>query len=330
MYTQDWAALGQVAADVDWEPARQCASFAALCRAKLHSTEVVAAKPASIQPLWSNAGPPFISGFRVSLALGGSEEFSWDFTDAYFQRLAQNTAAYFVEMGRVAAGESVKFLVAAFPRQDVPAVVTQPRFVAEEIEPPLPLGEGSLSAATRRATPVGVVDSGLMPVLIPRQVLREAAALSHGAEAKETGGILIGRLCRDLQLLTIFARVTAQIPARHVEATEASLTFTSETWTEVRAALELRKKDELMLGWWHSHLVTRALCKDCPVERQRNCRLAKDFFSAHDHALHRAVFPKAFSVGLVVNDVAYSDPTFSLFGWNQGVLEPRGFFVQEE
>jgi len=169
-----------------------------------------------------------------------------------------------------------------------------------------------------------------MPVLIPRRVLQEAATLSRAAGDKETGGILIGRLHHDSQLRAIFARVTVQLPARHVEATAGSLTFTSETWTDVRAALELRKQEEIMLGWWHSHVVGKALCKDCPVERQKNCRLSKDFYSAHDHVLHRAVFPKAFSLGLVVNDVSYSDPTFSLFGWRQGVLEPRGFYVKEE
>jgi proteasome lid subunit RPN8/RPN11 len=329
MYSQDWTALGQVAADVDWEPARQCACFAALRHAKLLSTEVVVARPASIQPLWSRAGEPLVSGFRVNLGSDGVDEFSWDFTDAYFQRLAQNATTYFVEQGKVAAGESVEFIVAAFPRQDLASAEVKPRFAVEELDPPLRLGEDSLSELTSGVTPVGTVDAGRMPVVIPRRVLREAAALSRTAGAKETGGILIGRLHRDPQLLVIFARVTAQLPARHVEATAGSLTFTSETWTEVRAALELRKKGEMMLGWWHSH-PARELCKECPVERQENCRLAKDFFSAHDHALHRAVFPRAFSVGLVVNDVAYSDPTFSLFGWNQGVLEPRGFYVEEE
>jgi hypothetical protein len=201
--------------------------------------------------------------------------------------------------------------------------------VVEEIEPCLRVGDESLSELTRGATPVGSVDAGLMPVVIPRRVLQEAAALSRGAGDKETGGILIGRLHRDPQLAAIFARVSAQLPARHVEATAGSLTFTSETWTDVRAALDLRKQEELMLGWWHSHVVGKALCKDCPVERQKNCRLAKDFYSPHDHVLHRAIFPKAFSLGLVVNDVAFSDPTFSLFGWKQGVLEPRGFYVKE-
>jgi Prokaryotic homologs of the JAB domain len=330
LYTQDGATLGQVAADPDWEPARQCASFAALCQARLPTTaEAVAVRAVSVRPLWLDAGEPFVSGFRLSLALDSCGEFSWEFTTAYFRALAQQASTYFVEQGKLRAGETVKFLMAAFPRQEPAAPEAKPRFVTEELEPTLRFGADRLGELTRHATPVGVLDADLMPVVIPGQVLREAAALSRGAGARETGGILIGRLHRDPGLGAIFARITAQLPARHAEATVASLTFTKETWTQVQTALDLRKKNELMLGWWHSH-PARELCKECPLERQQVCRLAKDYYSAHDHALHRAVFPKAFSVGLVVNDVSFSEPTFSLFGWNQGVLRARGFYAKEE
>jgi hypothetical protein len=165
-----------------------------------------------------------------------------------------------------------------------------------------------------------------MPLFIPQRVLAEAKALSKEAGAKETGGILIGHLGRDSQLPEIFAQVTAQIPARHTEASLTSLTFTSETWTAVRNALDLRRKGELMLGWWHSHPV-REWCKDCSAESQKACAMAVDFFSAHDHALHRTVFPRAYSVALVVNDLSENDATFSMFGWRRGLLESRGFHL---
>jgi hypothetical protein len=55
--------------------------------------------------------------------------------------------------------------------------------------------------------------------------------------------------------------------------------------------------------------------------------MSGDFFSAHDHALHRTVFPSAYSIALVANDVATGDVTFSAFGWRDGLLEPRGFHV---
>ena len=49
------------------------------------------------------------------------------------------------------------------------------------------------------------------------------------------------------------------------------------------------------------------------------------FLSADDRALHRAVFPRAYSLALVVTDAGRGDPTFALFGWREGVLERRGF-----
>ncbi|MFY9573299.1 MAG: hypothetical protein WAV20_18025, partial [Blastocatellia bacterium] len=60
------------------------------------------------------------------------------------------------------------------------------------------------------------------------------------------------------------------------------------------------------------------------------CKMAGDFFSAHDHALHRTVFPSAFSLALVANDIATGDVTFSAFGWREGLLEPRGFYIAGE
>jgi len=70
--------------------------------------------------------------------------------------------------------------------------------------------------------------------------------------------------------------------------------------------------------------------KECTPEKQKTCRLAKDFFSADDQALLRAVFPRAYGLGLVVNDTAFTDLTFSLFGYREGLIQSRGFHVLED
>ena len=101
------------------------------------------------------------------------------------------------------------------------------------------------------------------------------------ASGRETGGILIGRLHHDAALPEIFAEVSAQIPAEHTLGTVARLTFTAETWSAASAAIRLRNQGEVYLGYWHSHPV-REWCraKECTLEKQKTCRLAKDFFSA--------------------------------------------------
>ena len=113
------------------------------------------------------------------------------------------------------------------------------------------------------------------------------------------------------------------IGARHAQGQLTRLTFTAESWTAVQAALDLRRKAEMMLGWWHSH-PSRVWCQKCPVEKQKVCPLAMDFFSEHDRQLHRTVFPRAYSVALVVND-SVNGLSYSLFGWREGVVASRGF-----
>ena len=71
----------------------------------------------------------------------------------------------------------------------------------------------------------------------------------------------------------------------------------------------------------------REWCKECPEEKRKNCSILRDFFSRDDQALHRTVFPRAYSVALVANDVPDGDLCFSLYGWKQGLITPRGFYI---
>ena len=126
--------------------------------------------------------------------------------------------------------------------------------------------------------------------------------------------------------------MTAQIPAQHTEQELARLTFTPETWTAVDAALALRDGGEIQLGWWHSHPASH-WCDACPPEKRQRCKTAGtpsgDFFSAHDVALHRAVFPRAYSIALVLSDGCGNagTPVWRLFGWRYGMVMARGFHL---
>jgi proteasome lid subunit RPN8/RPN11 len=324
LYREGKASLGQVAMTVDWEPAREWAEFRALRQGASQAFET--GRVSVLQPLWhANLGQPYMKGFRVSVRSQEAEEVSTDFTTSYFKQLAKQASALLIEKGSLKKGERFKYLVAAFPQQKARGE-PKLKFTMEEVVPHLPLMDASLAERVRESIFQGGGDDDDMPLFVPQRVLEEAKALSKAAGAKETGGILIGHLGRDASLPEVFAEVTAQIPARHTEASLTSLTFTSETWTDVRAALDLRRKGEIMLGWWHSHPV-REWCKDCSTESQKVCKMAVDFFSAHDHALHRTIFPRAYSVALVVNDLAGVAATFSMFGWRRGLLEARGFHI---
>jgi proteasome lid subunit RPN8/RPN11 len=325
LYREGQVSLGQVSVVVDWEPAREWAEFRAIRRGLLPLDE--AGRVSTIQPLWhSTLGEPYMKGFRVSVETNGAAAAGCDFTNAYFRPLARQAAALLTKKGVLKKGERFKFLAAAFPRQEKPQSASKLTFTTEAVTPRLPVKDGSLAEFIEGSACQGNPDVEDMPLFVPQRILDEAKALSKAAGAKETGGILIGHLVRDASAPEVFAEVTTQIPARHTEAELTKLTFTAETWTDVRGALDLRRRGEIMLGWWHSHPV-REWCKGCSLESQQACRMASNFFSAHDHALQRAIFPRAYSVALVVNDLIGEHATFSLFGWRRGLLEARGFHV---
>jgi hypothetical protein len=220
---------------------------------------------------------------------------SEDFPTAYFSDAAAQASSELVRRGKLAAGDTYLFQVVAFAGNGngKPAIGLALEVVEEK--PLIELAETRLEDLQRRSSPAGIVDADDMPVFIPDRVLAEAAALTHAAEGCETGGILIGRLHRDAALPEIFVEVTAQIPAEH------------------------------------SHPVKKwCAARECTIEKQKNCALSKDFFSEDDRAVMRAAFPRAYSIGLVVNDVACSAPTFSLFGWREGKIHPRGFHLLQE
>lgn len=321
----DGEPLERVPLTPDWEPAIECARLGRL-RAL---GDWVAAPEAvrEVEPLWhADSGEPHVSGFRVRIAPPGGRDWCADFpAQAYFAETARDAGARLVKAGTMAAGDRLLYRAAAFARSvngiDAPAL----RFDATDRPPPLTLREAELDSLLASATTHGKHHADDIEVLMPRRTLDEAVDQTKAAGDRETGGILIGHLHRDPGTFEIFAQVTAQIPARHTAGDALKLTFTSDTWTDVRGALALRRRDEIMLGWWHSHPAV-AWCRACPPERQRECHMATGFLSSDDTALHRAMFPRAFTLALVMTHTL-DGVAPALFGWRSGVLQPRAFRV---
>lgn len=320
----DGSSAGRAVAHVDWDAAEESARFAALrCGGPVRSAW---RDDSSAEPIWHpTLGTPFVSGLRVTVRGEGGDSVSTDVSTAYFGGCAQDAVSQLVARGTLASGERVVFLTTAFLSDEPPRLQAPAVFDAVDAAPHLPLPGASMADVERDAVLTGAAEADDVPVFVPQTVLDEAARLAREAGSSETGGVLVGNVHRDSGGTDLFVRVSAQLAARHTEASATRLTFTSETWTDMRAALALRRREEVMVGWWHSHPV-RHWCKDCPVERQRVCGLVRNFFSDHDRALHRAVFSAAYCVALVVNDGA-GEPTFSLFGWRRGLIELRAFGV---
>jgi hypothetical protein len=246
---------------------------------------------------------------------------------SYLKSWAQQAVLPLIKEGKLTVGESFDYVAMAFPREEDRN--SQSRHLAvQEVAPLLPVKQSCLQNFQAVSAPAsGDAENELdLPVFVPRRAISEASAFAQAAGAIETGGVLIGHLLHDPDVPESFVEVTAQVPAQHTEATSTKLTFTAKTWAQVRSIMELRKKNELLLGWWHSHPV-KEYCSRCPLEAQKRCKLAAGFLSEDDRALHRAVFSRAYSLALVVNVVSFSEPTVTLFGWRDGLLESRTFQV---
>jgi hypothetical protein len=334
----DGTLLGHSNPDPDWEPAIEWTRLSGLRTRGVWAPDAHAER--SIVPLWhSDLGEPFLRGFQVSLADGDGRSWHEEFPIRYFFDLAREAAAELIASGRLAAGDRYLYRVLAYDDDGRVASGDAAPFATEEVGTALALHEPPPELRTDVATRHADAEDGDFEVYIPGGVIAEASALTTGAGEAETGGILIGHVCRapgadraaaqpepaTPPSSEICVSVTALIAARHTVSHSTRLTFTSDTWTDVRRTVALRRQGEMVLGWFHSHPVF-AWCRErgCPIERQRECTAAAGFFSVEDVALHRTMFPRAFTVALLMSH-SVSGMVPRLFGWRAGFVEPRGY-----
>ncbi len=196
----------------------------------------------------------------------------------------------------------------------------------ESIVEPLAVKSAVISDYLHRSTATGDHRNTRMPVFLPQSVLTEMEQLTRAAGDVETGGVLIGHVCHDHCVPELFLAISAQISAAHARQAPTSLELTPETWSAVEAARTLRGLEEMQLGWWHYH-PSHTWCRECPPEKRRSCPLQTDFFSEQDIAVHRTCFPRALSVAVVITDRDPEGLSSVMYGWQDGVVRRRGFYV---
>jgi proteasome lid subunit RPN8/RPN11 len=280
-------------------------------------------------------GPPYVARFRAVTALR-NRSLELEIPTTYFRDLAQTASSQFVARGDLAPGEVFQYRICAYAalvRQVTEGLAPRSPFAVRPIAQALAVNQRSLDGYVEASLPHGSCGEDTFPVFIPRHVLREAADVMRAAGAKETGGILVGHLHRDAIQPELFAEVTAQVPAQYAVQELTRLAFTPDTWVAVDTAISLRQQNEIYLGWWHSH-PSGEWCEACPPETRQRCKLSGrvpgSFFSTLDLALHRSVFPRAYSVALVLTQECRDGnggPTAQLYGWHQGMMVARGFQV---
>ncbi len=267
--------------------------------------------PIRITPRWSSeVGEPAVTSLNIE-AGGRSLDLP---ASRLFAQAAARESSRLVDAGVLAAGQAYSFLVTA---EQSPSA-TCPQVFQLDDYPVMP------GAATTAGEPVDSEFSKVdFPVHISREVLADAINLAEHAGDAETGGVLFGRLVREPIGGPPLLQVTHLCPAEEGRGAVASFTFTPETWSRAQIALTERAAGEIMVGSYHSH---PDFCAKCEPEKQQVCALRRPFFSLDDVRLHEAIFPAAFSVGLLAShDGTRFIP--SLWGWRDGFITRRSYLL---
>jgi len=327
--------------EIDWVPAIECAQFQAVRRGAAGFASLP--RPVHIHPHWDTQdGPPYVAAVRASLDADlrvPDDKAKVTPPDAipleYFTGPVRQAVSTLVKTGRLTEGQGYTWRICAFPGDTSQArsESTDP-FTIEQVAQ----GDEITNTCRLRALRRCSVRHGLprargvprdFPVFIDQRVLDEAIDVARAAGHLEAGGILLGRLARSSGRSDLVVEVTAQVPAREAIADDASLRFTPRTWQAVLDALRLRRADERVAGWWHSHPRTVWACRNCPAERRASCPLNHTFFSPMDVAFHRTAFLGPMNVALLFSFHADPLPRHDLFGWRQGLVAAREYYVLE-
>src|SRR5262245_22698628 len=111
-----------------------------------------------------------------------------------------------------------------------------------------------------------------LPIFLDLQPAAAVERHAHRDTSVELGGILLGKECRDEQTGQPFVWVTQALEAKHYENSQASFTYTHDSWAEITRERERLFPDLDIVGWYHTH-------PDFGV-----------FLSSHDEFIHRNFF----------------------------------------
>ncbi len=123
----------------------------------------------------------------------------------------------------------------------------------------------------------------------------------------ELGGILLGKECRDDETGDPFVLITQALEAKHYQNTQASFTYTHDSWEEITRERDASYPDLDIVGWYHTH-------PDFGI-----------FLSSHDLFIHHHFFANPLQVAYVVDPIRQ---TRGFFQWREGGMAAlRGFFL---
>ncbi len=121
----------------------------------------------------------------------------------------------------------------------------------------------------------------------------------------ELGGVLLGKECVDPASGRPFVWITRTLEARHYANTQASFTYTHDSWEEITRERERLFPDLDVVGWYHTHPGFGI------------------FLSHHDLFIHNNFFARPWQTAYVVDPI---QGTRGFFQWSEGETSRVGGF----
>lgn len=149
-----------------------------------------------------------------------------------------------------------------------------------------------------------------LPIFLDRAAADQIERHALSDTSVELGGILLGHECVDDETGAPFVRIVRALEAKHFENTQASFTYTHDSWEEITRERDRLFPDLDIVGWYHTH---------------PNFGI---FLSGHDLFIHRNYFARPLLVAYVVDPI---NQTRGFFRWRDDALEQvRGYFLTAE
>lgn len=144
-----------------------------------------------------------------------------------------------------------------------------------------------------------------LPIFLDREPadLIERHALSD--TTVELGGVLLGKECVDPADGRPFVWITRALEAKHYANTQASFTYTHDSWEEITRERERLHPDLDVVGWYHTHPGFGI------------------FLSHHDLFIHQNFFSQPLQTAYVVDPI---QGTRGFFQWSGGRTAQVGGF----
>jgi proteasome lid subunit RPN8/RPN11 len=146
-----------------------------------------------------------------------------------------------------------------------------------------------------------------LPIFLDRRAADAIERHALSDTSVELGGILLGKECLDQQTGLPFVSITHSLEAKHYANTQASFTYTHDSWQEITRERDQKFPDFDIVGWYHTHPSFGI------------------FLSHHDLFIHQHFFAQPLQVAYVVDPI---NQTRGFFQWRDGDLaQVSGYYL---